>query len=92
MNPKTLGDPLRKRRMDLGLIQREVAERIGVSKDTYRFWECNRAHPLPRQWSGILRFLGYRPSSPGDSLQPQPKAARRAAGRKFSLPTQWRTS
>ncbi|MFH1277565.1 MAG: helix-turn-helix transcriptional regulator [Candidatus Eisenbacteria bacterium] len=63
-----MGDHLRKRRMDLGLLQREVAERLGVAKDTYRFWECNRARPLPRQWEGIIRFLGYRPSSLGDSL------------------------
>ena len=63
---KTIGDQLRKRRMDLGLFQREVAEQIGVSKDTYRFWECNATVPLPRQWPGIIRFLGYQPSPLGD--------------------------
>lgn len=56
---KTLGDHLRRRRLDLQLLQREVAEQIGVSKDTFRFWECNTTHPLPRQWEGIEMFLGY---------------------------------
>ncbi|MBI1951143.1 MAG: helix-turn-helix transcriptional regulator [Acidobacteria bacterium] len=30
--PKTLGDHLRRRRLDLGISQRELAERLGVSK------------------------------------------------------------
>ena len=38
---KTLGDHLRKRRLDLGLLQREVADRLGVTKDTIHNWESN---------------------------------------------------
>jgi len=53
--------------MDLGLLQREVADQIGVSKDTYRFWECNATHPLPRLWPGITGFLGYQPSLKTDT-------------------------
>lgn len=53
--------------MDVGLLQREVAEQLGVAKDTYRFWECNTTLPLPQQWPGIIRFLGYQPSPFEDS-------------------------
>jgi len=46
----TIGDHLRKRRLDLGLLQREVAERLGVDKTTITNWELNRTTPA-------LRFL-----------------------------------
>jgi DNA-binding XRE family transcriptional regulator len=45
--------------MDLGLLQREAAAQIGVALDTYRFWEGNRTHPLPRNRCGVVRFLAY---------------------------------
>ena len=56
---KTLGDHLRKRRLDLKLLQSEVADRIGADETTVLNWEKNRATPslpfLPR----IIQFLGY---------------------------------
>lgn len=66
--------------MDLGLLQREVAKQIGVAKDTYRFWECNTTYPRPRQWPGIIRYLGYDPVPAGDSLAEKARAARRVRG------------
>jgi DNA-binding XRE family transcriptional regulator len=42
---KTLGDHLRKRRLELGLLQREVAERLGVDETTVYNWERNRTNP-----------------------------------------------
>jgi hypothetical protein len=33
-NPQTLGEHLKKRRRQLGLLQRETAEMLGVSTDT----------------------------------------------------------
>lgn len=66
--------------MDLGLLQREVAERIGVSKDTYRFWECNATLPLPQQWPGLIRFLGGFPFPLGRSLPERLCAARLIQG------------
>jgi len=38
-NPKTIGEHIRKRRMDLGLMQREVAKIIGVTESTIWNWE-----------------------------------------------------
>ncbi|MBI2073639.1 MAG: helix-turn-helix transcriptional regulator [Gemmatimonadetes bacterium] len=60
---RTLGDHLRKRRLDLGLRQDDVARKLGVSLDTIRNWEVGRAAPAQWQWAGIIRFLGYAPFS-----------------------------
>ena len=38
-NPKTIGKHIRKRRMDLGLMQKEVAKIIGVTESTIWNWE-----------------------------------------------------
>lgn len=44
-NPKTIGEMIRKHRLDLGLLQREVAERIGCDKMTMVNWE--KGHRMP---------------------------------------------
>ena len=59
--PETLGDHLRKKRLDLGLLQKEVAERIGVHKATIYNWETNRKSPQLRFVPRIIEFLGYVP-------------------------------
>lgn len=58
---KTIGDHLRKRRLDLGLLQREVAEQIGVTKCTIQYWETNRVAPALRFRPWITKFLSYDP-------------------------------
>ena len=40
--PQTLGDHLRRRRLKLGLYQREVAARLGVNVWTIQNWETGR--------------------------------------------------
>jgi DNA-binding XRE family transcriptional regulator len=55
----TIGDHLRKRRLDVGLLQRELAERLGVDETTVTNWELNRTAPALRFLPGIVRFLGY---------------------------------
>lgn len=59
--PKTLGDHIRKRRLELGLRQRDVARDFAVTVDTLRNWERNRTLPLPKYIPRILRLLGYDP-------------------------------
>lgn len=58
---KTLGDHILKRRMDLWMEQKEVAEIIEVDKCTIANWEKNRNTPQIRHLSKIIDFLGYRP-------------------------------
>jgi len=57
----TLGDHLRKRRLDLGLLQREAADKLGVDATTICNWETNRTSPQLRFIPEILTFLGYIP-------------------------------
>jgi transcriptional regulator with XRE-family HTH domain len=57
----TLGDHVRKRRLDLGLLQREVAERLGVDKTTVFNWERGRTTPLQAVRPALFEFLGYVP-------------------------------
>ena len=57
----TLGDHLRKRRLDLGLLQKDVAQRLGVNIDTVTNWELNRTEPALRFIARIIRFLGRMP-------------------------------
>jgi magnesium chelatase family protein len=53
-----LGSRLRHRRRELGLFQREVAERLGVTVDTVLNWEKNRSRPPARFERAIAAFLG----------------------------------
>lgn len=76
----TLGDHLRKRRLDLGQLQKVVARKLGVTVDTVRNWEVNRAAPAVWQWPRIIRFLGYVPFSLDGALPDRLKAYRRTHG------------
>jgi DNA-binding XRE family transcriptional regulator len=58
---KTIGDHVRKWRMDNGLVQRDVAEMLGVCLNTVEGWESRKKMPAIRQMPGIIRLLGYLP-------------------------------
>ncbi|MFB0565688.1 MAG: helix-turn-helix transcriptional regulator [Candidatus Aminicenantaceae bacterium] len=58
---KILGDHLRKKRLDLKLLQKEVAESIGVDEITIYYWENNRVKPSLPFIPKIIEFLGYIP-------------------------------
>lgn len=55
---QTLGEHLRKRRLDLGLLQIEVAAMIGVSENTVWNWEHGTESEL-KHIPAIIAFLGY---------------------------------
>ncbi len=61
---RTLGDHLRKRRLDIKLIQREAGKRIGVDTCTIFNWEWNRCSPRIHHLPQIIEFLGYCPYDP----------------------------
>jgi transcriptional regulator with XRE-family HTH domain len=60
--PKTLGEHIRKRRLELKLLQREVAQLIGVGVDSVLKWEHNRTKPRLRLLPKVISFLGYNPN------------------------------
>jgi len=57
----TIADHLRKRRYDLKLLQKEVADMLGISEDCLRNWEKGRFDPMSRYHCRIIGFLGYDP-------------------------------
>ena len=59
----TIGDHIKKRRLELGLYQRQVAKVIGVDECTITNWEMNRTRPTLRTIPTIIEFLGYDPIS-----------------------------
>ena len=57
----TLGDHLRKRRLDLDLLQKEVAHLLKVDKATVYNWENRCFKPEIRHIPRIISFLTYCP-------------------------------
>ena len=76
-----MGEHIKKRRIDLGLRQVDVAGQLGVDKASMVNWERGKTKPAVRYYPAIIRFLGYSPLPPaGDSFQERLKAARRERG------------
>jgi DNA-binding XRE family transcriptional regulator len=47
--------------MELGLLQREVSERLNITHRTYINWEKGLRSPEICYWPKIVNFLGYSP-------------------------------
>jgi DNA-binding XRE family transcriptional regulator len=63
-NPQTWGEHIKKRRIELGLFQSQVAEIIGVTESTITNWEKHRSEPMLWAILKIIGFLGYEPDIP----------------------------
>jgi transcriptional regulator with XRE-family HTH domain len=83
-NPKTLGQHLKKRRKELGLFQREAAERMGIWTETYANWEKDGTQPVAAQFRPVVQFLGYDPTPAPKTLAERLTARRRRLGVTFS--------
>lgn len=64
----SLGDHLRKRRLDLRLLQREVGRLLGVDAGSVTNWEVGRTVPEFRWLPKIIRFLGYDPRPAAETI------------------------
>lgn len=62
----TLGDHLRKVRLDRGLSQPDVAKILKVTTDSIIGWELNRNHPTSKFAKAVINFLGYFPFTGDD--------------------------
>lgn len=59
--PQTVGEHIRKIRIERGLSQGDVGKIIGVSDDTVTYWENGRSVPQVQYYPAIILFLGYYP-------------------------------
>lgn len=60
-NPLTLGEHLRKKRLDLGLFQDDVAKILKIRSGSLNKWELNHVAPALDLYPRIIEFLGYFP-------------------------------
>jgi transcriptional regulator with XRE-family HTH domain len=85
--PGSLGEHLKRRRRQLGLLQREVAKLIGCHQDTYINWEKDRTQPVASRFRPVIELLGYDPSPA--PLAERVQAKRRELGVTFSQVAQY---
>jgi len=55
----TIGDHIKKRRMDLRLLQKDIAKRWNVTEETITNWENGYSIPMISYYPLIIEFLGY---------------------------------
>jgi DNA-binding transcriptional regulator YiaG len=58
-NPSTIGDYIKKRRLDLHLTQNQIAVKLLVTEDCIRNWENGNAYPQINYYPRINSFLGF---------------------------------
>lgn len=76
---RTIGDHVRKRRVELGLRQKDVGDLVGAAKPTVAGWEARGMRPRPDVLARVVELLGYTPNaarSPEDLVK-QLKTVRR---------------
>ena len=55
--PKTLGERIRKARMDKGLMIKGLAEQLGVTDDTVINWEIRGMKPQGKSMGRVMGFI-----------------------------------
>lgn len=60
-NPTSIGEHIRKKRIELKLFQKDLADLFGVSEDCITYWENNRSTPQIHYYPVIIKFLAYCP-------------------------------
>jgi len=61
IQPVTVGDHIRRRRLALKMFQRDVAKQIGITQACLFKWEGNTSTPRMTYMPAVIRFLGYNP-------------------------------
>jgi transcriptional regulator with XRE-family HTH domain len=59
--PTTVGGHLRRRRLELNLLQSQAARKLRVSIVTLSRWECDKVYPVWAHQPRIIEYLGYNP-------------------------------
>jgi ribosome-binding protein aMBF1 (putative translation factor) len=81
--PETLehiGHHILRRRLELGLQQKEAARQLGVHPGCLENWEYGRTRPADRFMPAVSRFLGYNPSPAPRSMAQRVAYERVACG------------
>lgn len=75
--PTTIGEHIKKERLRRGLLQKDVAQEIGVTLFSIMNWETGLSRPMTRHLPAIIKFLAYNPMHDAPSSIPALLKARR---------------
>jgi transcriptional regulator with XRE-family HTH domain len=78
--PQTLGEHLKRKRLQSNQLQREVAARLGATHAAYLHWETGQTEPFVRYYPKIIEFLEYVPWTEATSLAEELLQFRRLNG------------
>ena len=78
--PHTLGEHIRKRRLELGLTQKDAAKQLDCCWSALLNWEKGKRQPSMKSIPAIIAFLDYDPSPKPTNLSQQLAAVRREMG------------
>ncbi|OOO00992.1 MAG: hypothetical protein USCGTAYLOR_02801 [Chromatiales bacterium USCg_Taylor] len=67
-DPITLGEHIKKVRIERGLTQSNTLAFLSVSVETLHNWETGKTAPAVKHWPTIMEFLGYCPYQRARSL------------------------
>ncbi len=59
--PACLADHVRAKRLGEGLTMKELAQQLGVSHGSFKYWELHKCESLPGARKLLVRYLGYDP-------------------------------
>ena len=79
-HPTTLAEHLKCARRTRKLLQRDVAQLIGVDAATVANWENGKTIPPIGSYPGVIRFLGYDPNPVPTTLPERMLGYRRQRG------------
>jgi DNA-binding XRE family transcriptional regulator len=79
-NPVTLGEHLKKRRLEANMMQKEAAAELLVNEWTYSNWEKDQTTTEIRYMPRLIEWLGYDPNPPPKNSSEWLMAVRRNLG------------
>jgi len=79
--PVSLGEHIKRKRLELGLTQKEAGRLLGVTSSTGTNWEHGQRNHAIQHFPAIYQFIGYDAEPPtSDALAERLVAKRRQVG------------
>lgn len=75
-----LGEAILKRRVELGWLQRDLADALGVCVESVVGWEKRARLPMARQLPLLIQWLGFNPLPSADTFGGTVRERRRSLG------------
>lgn len=63
-----MGEKILRRRLELGLTQKEIAKQLGINDQTVSRWETGESNPNIKHYPFVISFLDYYPFEIDDTF------------------------